>query len=64
VPDEAVHRVQAAEADARDMLEVWWQGECRRTRQKAFAYKTLRWLHWLTGVVVSPWVNIVLRKVA
>jgi SAM-dependent methyltransferase len=63
-PKGTVQFVQASEADARDMLEVWWRGECRHTRRKAFAYNVLRWFHRLTGIVVSPWVNFVLRKSA
>jgi len=46
----------------RDMLEVWWRGECRQTRQKAFAYNMLAAFRKVTGIVVSPWVNIVLQK--
>ncbi len=63
-PQAAIQRVQSSEADARDMLEVWWQGESRRTRQKTFAYWSLRWLQRATGIVISPWVNFVVRKAA
>jgi ubiquinone/menaquinone biosynthesis C-methylase UbiE len=48
--------------DARDLLEVWWWGESRHTRQKALAYRGLSWVRRLTGVVVSPWINVVFRK--
>jgi hypothetical protein len=54
--------VRSDMADARDMLEVWWRGECRQTRQKALAYNVLAAFRQVTGVVVSPWVNIVLQK--
>ena len=60
----SVRQVRSLKPDARDLLEIWWHGECRRTRPKAFAYQTLAWLRRLTGVVVSPWINIVLQKVA
>jgi SAM-dependent methyltransferase len=48
--------------DARDLLEVWWWGESRQTRQKALAYQGLNWLRRLTGVVISPWINVVFCK--
>lgn len=54
--------IQSFRTDARDLLEVWWQGESRKTRQKALAYRTLRLLQRLTGVVISPWINLVIRK--
>jgi SAM-dependent methyltransferase len=54
--------VRSDMTDARDMLEVWWRGECRQTRQKAFAYNMLAAFRKVTGIVVSPWVNIVLQK--
>lgn len=63
-PDAAIRRIHSSAADARDMLEVWWQGDSRRTRQKALAYGALRKLQQLTGIVISPWVNFVLQKVA
>jgi 2-polyprenyl-3-methyl-5-hydroxy-6-metoxy-1,4-benzoquinol methylase len=56
--------LQSGAPDARDLLEVWWHGEPRHTRQKELAYRSLAWLRRMTGVVVSPWVNIVLRKTA
>ena len=46
------------------MLEVWWQGEMRKSRVKALTYWALRLLQRVTGIVISPWVNLVLRKVA
>jgi SAM-dependent methyltransferase len=52
------------EPDARDLLELWWWGESRHTRQKALAYQGLSWLRRVTGVVISPWVNVVFRKIA
>lgn len=55
-------RVQPQASDARDMLEVWWQGEVRKTQVKALTYQTLRLFHRATGLLVSPWVNFVLRK--
>jgi hypothetical protein len=58
----ALKRVQPAAPDARDMLEVWWQGEMRKSRVKALTYWALRSLQRVT--VISPWVNLVLRKVA
>jgi SAM-dependent methyltransferase len=62
--DGTVRHAQGIKDDARDILEVWWHGECRRTRQKAFAYRLLAALRQVTGFVVSPWVNIVLQKTA
>jgi SAM-dependent methyltransferase len=60
----AIERVQPAAADARDMLEVWWRGEIRKTPVKALTYRALRLSQQATGIVISPWVNLVLRKVA
>jgi SAM-dependent methyltransferase len=60
----AIERVQPATVDARDMLEVWWRGEIRKTRIKAFTYRALRFLEQTTGLMISPWVNFVLRKAA
>jgi len=60
----ALERVQPAKADVRDMLEVWWQGESRKTPVKATAYHALRLLQKTTGLMISPWVNFVLRKTA
>ena len=60
--EDAVQIVRSVAPDARDMLEVWWHGECRKTGRRALAYSTLSWLRRLTGVVLSPWVNVVLRK--
>ena len=54
--------VNSAAPDAADLLEVWWHGECRQTRKKALAYKALCWLRAAGGLVVSPWVSLVLRK--
>ena len=56
--------VQSSAPDARDMLEVWWHGECRKTTQKKIAYAALRAWRAVTGMVVSPWINLVVRKVA
>ena len=64
VPTSAFERVQPQTPDARDMLEVWWRGEIRKTTAKAFAYHALRLFHRATGVLISPWVNFVLRKLA
>ena len=60
----ALECVKSAVPDARDMLEVWWRGEIRRSRVKALTYWVLRSLQRATGIVISPWVNLVLRKVA
>jgi SAM-dependent methyltransferase len=60
----AFERVQPQTGDARDMLDVWWNGEIRRTKVKAFAYYALRSLHYATGILISPWINFVLRKLA
>src|SRR5262249_2407686 len=57
-----VQRVYSDAPDARDLLEVWWRGECRKSRQRALAYRLLALLRQATGVVVSPWINIVFRK--
>jgi hypothetical protein len=64
VPASAFERVQPQTPDARDMLEVWWRGEIRKTRAKAFTYHVLRLFHSATGVLISPWVNFALRKLA
>jgi hypothetical protein len=61
-PDAAIERVESTNADARDMLEVWWRGESRKTPIKACTYHSLWWLQQSTGAVISPWVNFVLRK--
>jgi hypothetical protein len=61
-PAGTIRRVTSDQRDARDLLELWWRGESRHTRQKALAYRGLSWLRRLTGVVVSPWVNVVFRK--
>jgi len=60
----AMEHVRSAKVDARDLLEIWWQGESRKTLLKTFTYQTLRWLQRSTGILISPWVNLVLRKVA
>ena len=57
-----IQPVTSDQPDARDLLELWWWGESRHTRQKALAYQALSWLRRLTGVVISPWVNLVFRK--
>ena len=62
--DNAIERVQPSAADARDMLEVWWRGEIRKTRVKKLTYQALRLLEQTTSLTISPWVNLVLRKVA
>lgn len=62
-PD-AVQVVRSQAPDACDMLEIWWHGESRDSRQKAFAYRVLRALRTTTGIVISPWVNVVLKKLA
>ena len=56
--------VQSSAPDARDMLDVWWHGECRKTKQKKFAYAVLSGWRSVTGMVISPWVNLVVQKVA
>ena len=63
-PAGTIQRVTSDQPDATDLLEVWWWGESRHTRQKALAYQGLRRLRQLTGLVVSPWINVVFRKVA
>ena len=57
-----VRLVQSGSTDARDLLDCWWHGECRKTRQKEFAYKALSLLRALSGITVSPWLNFVLQK--
>jgi hypothetical protein len=64
VKTSAFERVQPQASDSRDMLEVWWRGEIRKTQVKAFTYHTLRLFHHATGILISPWVNFVLRKLA
>jgi SAM-dependent methyltransferase len=54
--------VESAAPDARNLLDTWWHGECRQTRAKAFAYRTLDWCRRLSGVTISPWINLVLQK--
>ena len=54
--------VQSSAPDARDMLDVWWYGECRKTKQKKLAYAILSAWRSVTGLVMSPWVNIVVQK--
>jgi SAM-dependent methyltransferase len=61
-PQDAIQLATSDQPDARDLLELWWWGESRHTRQKALAYQGLCWLRRLTGVVISPWVNVVFRK--
>jgi SAM-dependent methyltransferase len=56
--------VQSSAPDARDMLDVWWHGECRKTPPKKFAYAALSAWRAMTGMVVSPWINVVVQKVA
>jgi len=63
-PASTLERVDPQAADARDMLEVWWRGEARKTSMKALTYHALRSFHRLTGALISPWVNFVLRKLA
>jgi SAM-dependent methyltransferase len=63
-PPGTSERIQSGRPDARDQLEVWWWGESRHTRQKTIAYRGLGWLRRMTGIVISPWVNIVLLKTA
>jgi hypothetical protein len=62
--DGTLEYAQPTAPDARDMLEIWWQGEIRKSRVKALTYRVLRSFQRVTGMVVSPWVNFVLRKVA
>jgi trans-aconitate methyltransferase len=54
--------VQSSAPDARDMLDAWWHGECRKTRQKKFAYTVLSGWRAMTGMVVSPWITLVVQK--
>jgi SAM-dependent methyltransferase len=63
-PVGTIQLVTSSQPDARDLLELWWWGESRHTRQKALAYQGLSWLHRVTGVVVSPWIHVVFRKTA
>lgn len=63
-PADTIEMATSDQPDARDLLEVWWWGESRHTRQKAFAYRGLSWLRRVTGLVVSPWINLVFRKTA
>jgi SAM-dependent methyltransferase len=61
-PAGSIQRLTSDRPDARDLLELWWWGESRHTRQKALAYQGLVWLRRLTGLVVSPWINVVFGK--
>jgi SAM-dependent methyltransferase len=56
--------VRSRRDDARDLLESWWHGECRQTRQKRFAYRVMSLVRSVTGLAVSPWVNIAISKSA
>jgi trans-aconitate methyltransferase len=62
--DGAVRLVNSSAPDARDTLDVWWHGECRQSAQKKLAYRLLSAWRAVTGHVVSPWVNLVVQKVA
>ena len=62
--DGAAQVVRSSRDDARDLLESWWHGECRHTRSKQLAYRVLALTRSLTGLVISPWVNIAIRKSA
>jgi trans-aconitate methyltransferase len=64
VPAFAFELVQPQTPDARDLLEVWWQGEIRKTRAKAFTYHTLRLFQRATGILISPWINFALQKLS
>jgi len=57
-----IRQLTSDQPDSRDLLELWWWGESRHTRQKALAYQGLSWLRRLSGLVVSPWVNVVFCK--
>jgi len=60
-----VEALRSTAPDARDLLDSWWHGEVRREgRGKQLAWRVLSALRAATGVTVSPWINIVLRKVA
>jgi SAM-dependent methyltransferase len=61
-PVGTLQRVSTDASDARDLLEVWWHGECRQSRQRALAYQLLAFLRRTTGLVISPWINVVFRK--
>lgn len=63
-PPGAARIVRSSAPDARDMLEAWWHGECRKTRPKKFAYTVLSAWRSITGMVISPWINLVVQKVA
>lgn len=60
-----VEVVPSAAPDARDMLDSWWHGEVRQEGQaKRLAWRALAALRSVTGIVVSPWINLVLRRPA
>jgi hypothetical protein len=45
------------------MLDSWWHGEVRQEgRGKQLAWRALSLLRRATGIVVSPWINVVLRR--
>lgn len=56
--------VRSSREDARDLVESWWHGECRHTRQKQLAYRAISLVRSVTGLSISPWVNIAIRKTA
>ena len=58
-----VEVVQSAAPDARDLLDTWWHGEVRQEgRGKQLAWRVLSALRRATGLAVSPWINVVLRR--
>jgi SAM-dependent methyltransferase len=58
-----VEVVRSTAPDARDLLDTWWHGEVRQEgRGKQLAWRVLSGLRAATGLVVSPWINVVLRR--
>ncbi|MFN3447789.1 MAG: methyltransferase [Roseococcus sp.] len=59
----AAELIRSPAPDARDLLDAWWHGEVRREgRGKRLAWRALSALRAATGIVLPPWINVVLRK--
>ncbi len=63
-PRDTIEVMNSQSDDSADILETWWHGEFRKTQIKWATYRVLSLFRNLTGYVVSPWLNIVLKKSA